>query len=113
MITHDPAGFTGHSDHVTCSRAATEAFKKSNAKVLYYPTLPPSLYGISRMLSPFEEEVEPALPTIRVDIRSVKKLKRMTCYAHASQMRFSSVGQVTELMLLLSHEYFALADKKE
>jgi len=40
VITHDPVGFTGHWDHVTCSRAATEAFHRSNADVLYYPSLP-------------------------------------------------------------------------
>lgn len=46
VLTHDPAGFTGHWDHVACSKLATETFRLSNAQVLYYPTLPQSIYRI-------------------------------------------------------------------
>lgn len=113
VITHDPLGVTGHTDHMTCSRVAIEAFGRSGARVLYHPTLPPSLYRVLMMISPVAGGVaEPALPTFRVDIKSVKKLKRMACYAHASQMRFSDVGRVTEIMLSLRHEYYTLAQKK-
>jgi LmbE family N-acetylglucosaminyl deacetylase len=112
VITHDPPGVTLHPDHITCSRVATEAFKKSSAKVLYYPTLPGWAYRIVTGMSPFEGDIQPATPTFRVNIKDVKKLKKMAIYAHASQMHFSDVGFSADMMLLFDYEHYTLADSK-
>jgi hypothetical protein len=56
--------------------------------------------------------VRPAKPDFRVEIRAEKKLKRMACYSHASQMRFTSVGTVTKFFLTFNHEYFARGPQK-
>jgi len=116
VITHDPAGITRNPDHLTCSRVATEAFEKSSAKRLYYPTLPAPLYkaAMSFMRDEWEgEPVEPAKPTFDVDIREEKDLKRMACYAHASQMFYSEVGPAAKLLLLFPKEYWTLAKEKD
>ncbi len=115
VITHGPLGVTGHPDHMTCSRATTEAFATSKAKRLYYPTLSKGMYSLARKLglSPADQAVEPAGASFRVNIKEVKKLKKMACMAHASQMHFSDVGFATDVMLLFDHEYFALAAEKD
>jgi LmbE family N-acetylglucosaminyl deacetylase len=113
VITHDPVGFTGHPDHRACSRAATEAFNRSSARVLYYPTLPMVIYRPLIAFSPYRFDLEPAPPSFKVDVRAEKKLKRLACYAHASQMTYTSVGTLTDFMLVLDHEYFALAANRE
>ncbi|HUT53118.1 MAG TPA: PIG-L deacetylase family protein [bacterium] len=112
VLTHDPAGITGHWDHVTCSRVATAAFWRSGAERLYYPTLPMYLYRPLRAFQEYDTVGEPAAPTLRVDIRAEKKLKRMACAAHASQMVFTEVGTLTDFFLVLDHEYFALGGQK-
>lgn len=112
VITHDPAGITGHWDHVACSSLATAAFQRSNARVLYYPTLPPALYRIALAFKTYDTHGIPAVPDFKVNIRDVKRLKRLACYAHASQMRFTSVGLTTDLFLLSDYEYFARVGKK-
>lgn len=111
VLTHDPAGITGHWDHVACSKVATEAFQRSQAQVLYYPVFPKSFYPIFLAFQPYRGHGTPAAPDFKVDIRKEKKLKRMACYAHASQMRFTSVGNLTELFLLMNDEYFARITK--
>ncbi len=113
VITHDPAGITGHWDHVACSRVATEAFKRSSAQVLYYPTLPVPLYKIALQFKTYRTKGEPAVPDFRVNLREVKKLKRLACYEHASQMFYTSVGQTTDLLLLMNHEYFARVPNRQ
>ncbi len=112
VITHDPHGITGHQDHLACSKTTTEAFRRSGAKVLYYPTLPKFIYRFMLMDRPAGADDQPAFPTFKVEISKEKKLKRVACYAHASQMHFSEVGTLTDLMLILDHEYFTLAEKK-
>ena len=114
VFTHDPAGITGHWDHVTCSKVATEAFERSSAQRLYYPTLPMYLYKPLWLLNQrsYHTEGQPAAPTVRVDIREEKKLKRMACAAHASQMVFTEVGTLTDFFLVLDHEYFAVGGEK-
>ena len=107
IFTHDPLGITSHPDHIACSKAATEAFRRSNAALLYYPTLPPFLYHALIKLTPVKNYPPPALPTIKVDISKEKVLKRMAVYAHASQKHFTSVGFDAEAILVLDHEYFA------
>jgi len=116
VITHDPAGITRNSDHLTCSRAATEAFERSNAQRLYYPTLPASLYKVAMFLMRGEWEgqpVEPARPTFTVDIRDEKDMKRMACFAHVSQMFYSDVGPVVKILLKFPKEYWTLAGEKD
>jgi LmbE family N-acetylglucosaminyl deacetylase len=111
VITHDPAGFTGHWDHVACSKLATAAFKRSNAQVLYYPTLPKDIYRIVARLSSYRTKGAPAVPDFNVDIKDQKKMKKLACYEHASQMLFTSVGMTTDLILLMNHEYFTRITK--
>ena len=111
VITHDPAGFTGHWDHVACSKLATEAFTRSNARVLYYPTLPKELYRIVIGFQTYRTHGAPAVPDFNVDIKDQKKMKKLACYEHASQMLFTSVGMTTDLILLMNHEYFAKITK--
>jgi LmbE family N-acetylglucosaminyl deacetylase len=107
VFTHDPAGITGHWDHVRCSQVATEAFKRSNAQVLYYPTLTKGMYRVALMFKTYRTKGAPAVPDFKVDIRAEKKLKRLACYEHASQMHFTVVGSTTNLFLLMNEEYFA------
>jgi LmbE family N-acetylglucosaminyl deacetylase len=113
VITHDPHGITGHQDHIACCKAATEAFQRSSAKVLYYPTLPKFIYWLVLKYRPAGEQDRPAIPTFKVDIRKEKRLKKMACYAHASQMHFTEVGTLTDMILILDHEYFTLAAKNK
>lgn len=104
VITHDPAGVTGHPDHRACCRATTEAFGKSSAQKLYYVTVAPWLYAVIYGGGP-----DYARPTIRVDISEQLKLKRLAMYSHATQKHFSAVGPAMDVMGLFRHEYFALA----
>lgn len=116
VITHDPAGITRNPDHLTCSRAATEAFNRSRAKRLYYPTLPGPIYSIAMFLFREESEgepVEPAKPDFDVGIKEVKHLKRMACFAHASQMFYSNVGTAVKILLLFPKEYWAVAGERD
>lgn len=113
VITHDPAGITGHPDHVTCSSITTEAFETSNAKVLCYPTLPKWAYSIATKFNGYGTNGVPALPDFKVNIKEVKTLKRMACFAHASQMQFSSIGRTTRMQLIPNYEYWTLAAKKD
>jgi len=113
VLTHDPVGYTGHWDHVACSRVATEAFRRSGAQALFYPTLPRYLYRPLILFSDYEFEARPARPTLKVDIRAEKKLKHMACAAHASQMQFTGVGNLTRWVLLLDREYFTRIDQSQ
>lgn len=113
VITHDPLGFTGHPDHIVCSSVATEAFNRSSAERLYYPTLPAYLYRAVKKFRIGGTDIEPARPTMKIDISSVKKLKRMAFYAHASQKHFSGVNIPGGAMMALDHEYYTLAASRE
>jgi LmbE family N-acetylglucosaminyl deacetylase len=113
VLTHDPLGITRHPDHITCSQVATEAFKRSSAKRLYYTTLPASMYRLILLFTPFKGQAERAVPTLRVNIKEFKKLKRMAFYAHASQKHFSLVGPTAEFRILMNYEYFTLAGSKQ
>lgn len=107
LFTHDPVGITGHPDHVACSRAAFIAFKRSCAKRLFCPTLPDFIYRIALAPAIKYARVNPLKPTFKVDISSVKTLKRMAFYAHASQKHFSNVGVIAKPILAMNYEYFA------
>jgi len=113
VITHDPAGITGHWDHVTCSRVATEAFKRSSAQALYYPTLPKGMYRIALLFKTYRTKGEPAVPDFKVMIREEKKLKRLACMEHASQMLYTTVGRDMSLFFIMNHEYFKKLDKNK
>jgi LmbE family N-acetylglucosaminyl deacetylase len=117
VITHEPAGITGHPDHIACSSAATRAFPGTCAQRLYYVTLPRHLYvlrsWVSPVLNPDGERVKTAWPTIKVDIKKELKLKHMAMYAHASQKHFSLVGIGMDQMGMIPCEWFALADTNE
>jgi len=116
VITHDPAGITRNSDHIVCSRQATAAFSQSPAQRLYYPTLPAPIYKVAMYLERQEwqgDVVTPAEPTFDVDIRAERDLKRMACYEHASQISFSDLGTVVNILLKFPKEYWALGGKKD
>ena len=102
VITHDPAGISGHPDHKTCSRAATEAFRRSAAQKLYYATLPEWIYKAI-----YRGETEPVYAEFRVNIRQHKKIKRLALYSHATQRHFSYIGFLMEAVRILDYEYFA------
>ena len=106
VITHDPAGITGHWDHVECSKVATEAFKQSHAQVLYYPTLPKDLYRVALLFKTYRTKGAPAAPDFKVNIRDEKRLKRLACYEHASQMLYTTVGMDLGIFFIMDHEYF-------
>ncbi|OGP61533.1 MAG: hypothetical protein A2V67_20240 [Deltaproteobacteria bacterium RBG_13_61_14] len=113
VITHDPYGITGHPDHLAASRAAREAFGQSAGQRLYYVTLPPLRYSCNRLFSTFPGEAERARPTLRVQIRGEKRLKKAALYAHSSQKHFSFWnGLAMKEDLLYNYEYFTLAESK-
>ncbi len=112
MLTHEPAGITGHPDHITTSRVATAAFKNSSAQKLYYTTLPRSIYAIFKMASPTISKQAPPAPvfsTMKVSVRDQMKLKKLAMYSHVSQRHFSLVSIAMKAVTLIDHEWFALA----
>ena len=112
VITHDPAGLTGHKDHITCSKATTLAFSRANAQALYYFTLPKMWYRMILAANTTDPTPPPVFPDFKVNVRAEKKLKRMAIFAHASQMVFSEVVHLAEFFLALDYEYFAVGGKK-
>ncbi len=113
IITHDPAGITGHPDHIACSRIVTEAFRQSRAQLLFYPTLPGPIYKIVMAVKRPDRKAVPAKPDFDVGIKDVKRLKRMACLAHASQMHFSPAGNPAKLLLSLNREYWTRVKKDD
>ncbi len=125
VITFDPPGIYLHPDHVACSRAATEAFKRSRAKRLYYSTLPESRYNFEMKMASaafkwafpdltLDRSLKPVPPTLKVDVREVKKLKELAVYSHASQTHISLDGKIGGIMMRgADYEYFALAVENE
>lgn len=113
VITHDPYGISGHPDHVISSKAATQAFAASSAQRLYYVTMPPARYEINSWFSLMRRPAPRAVPTIRVNIRAEKKLKKLALYSHATQKSFSFWnGLAMSEDLLYNYEYFAEAQEK-
>jgi len=113
VLTHDPYGISGHPDHVTCSRVAKQAFEQSGAGRLFYVTMPQARYFVNSLFSMFHGPAERVYPSLRVDIRGQKRLKRAALYAHSTQEHFSfwnGLGMKEDL--LYNFEYFALAESK-
>ena len=108
IITYGPDGVTNHIDHRACCRDATAAFKDSGAQRLYYVTAPP---WVTRLTS--RHVPRPVMPTIKVDIRSMKKLKNLALHSHASQADFDySMGGAMDFVKLLNYEWFAVAAER-
>ena len=102
---------TGHIDHTTCSDRAREAFKRSSAGTLYYPTLPTTVYKAFLRMRVFQGAGVPTPPTFRINIEQEKILKRAAFYSHSSQKNFSSVKYAGGAMMWLDHEYFIRTKK--
>lgn len=113
VITHDPYGISGHPDHVTCSRAAGEAFKQSGAQKLFWVTMPPVRYAVNALFSVARPDALHARPTLQVNIAAQKRLKDLALHSHASQARFSFWNALAmKEDLLYHHEFFCPADSK-
>ena len=112
VITHDPAGMTGHPDHVTCSRDVTAAFTRSGAQRLYYATMSKPRYFAVWALSPFREPGKPAWPTVKVDVSAERARKNRAIMAHHSQMKHSMVGLDLPLFYWNNTEWFAPGGSK-
>jgi LmbE family N-acetylglucosaminyl deacetylase len=113
IITHDPFGLSGHSDHIVCSEVAKKAFDKSPAQRLYYITMTPCRYKYNLIFALSDSKAERSKPTIRIDISKEKKLKSLALYSHVTQANFSfwnSIAMTEDLWY--SYEYFTLAGQK-
>jgi LmbE family N-acetylglucosaminyl deacetylase len=113
IITNDPFGLSGHSDHIVCSEVAKKAFEKSPAQRLYYITMTPWRYKYNMIFALSDSKAEKSKPTIRVDITKEKKLKSLALYSHVTQANFSfwnSIAMTEDLWY--SYEYFTLAGQK-
>lgn len=108
IITYGPDGITAHPDHIILSSITTEAFRKSNAMRLYYVSLPIFSRPVYRIFG----GKSPMAPTVRVDIKEVKKLKKLALDAHSTQKFFSGFWQNLEMELVFRYEYFTLFEEK-
>ncbi len=113
VITHDPYGISGHPDHVTASRVAKQAFEQSQARRLFYVTMPKTRYFVNSLFSTFHGPAERVYPSLRVNVRGEKRLKKAALFAHSTQAHFSFWnGLAMKEDLLYNFEYFALAESK-
>lgn len=82
VITHDPTGLYGHTDHIAVSDVVTE-LKNDYGYKLWYTVMPKSLVGSSKM----SVEDEMAEPNIRIPVwmKSVNRIRSL--YVHKSQRR--------------------------
>jgi LmbE family N-acetylglucosaminyl deacetylase len=106
VITFGPSGISGHDDHITMHRAATEAFHRYRptavvAPRLYYVALPPAV------AAQFALHLHPSEMTLSVciDIAAVKPIKLQGLCTYRSQ------PDAQELAVLFasdpfSHEWF-------
>ena len=108
VITYGPDGITNHIDHRACCRDVTAAFAETEAQRLYYVTGPPWLTRLGMGRDP-----KPVMPTIKVNIRSTKKLKMLALQSHASQADFAySMGNAMRAVKLFNHEWFVVAGSR-
>ena len=121
IVTFSPYGIYGHPDHRTANRVATEAFKKSPAKKLYYVSFD-KLYALfrvimcqfasgayARLIYYHLKNPVPIKPTIRVDITAEKQMKKAALDAYASQKMQSNLTAFLEMSVVSDYEWFALA----
>lgn len=105
VFTYGPDGVTNHIDHRATCRDAAAAFKQSTAQRLYYVTAPPWVTRMKR-----SKEAPAIMPTIKMDIRSVKKMKMMSLYSHATQHNFAyGMGGAMDAVKLFNYEWFVVA----
>ncbi len=110
IITHDPFGLSGHPDHIVCSSVATDVFKASAARRLYYGTMTPARYWYNLIFALSDSKAERSKPTIRVYISAEKTVKKLALYSHVTQHHFSFWnGLAMHEDLLYNYEYFKLA----
>lgn len=87
VITFDPGGISGHTDHKAISRFATKAVKQARVDPrLFYIQVPPQVVralGLSKLSYPFK-------PTWRVNIKRFKQKKLKAIAAHQSQEKSRS-----------------------
>jgi len=105
VITYGPDGLTGHTDHITLSKAITDAFPQSHAQKLYYSAVPKSLCPLVKAMN----KTGCTIATMKIDIRDYKKLKKLAWYEHATQKFFSGPLPTPDLTFLRNDEYFTLA----
>mgnify|MGYP001094564155 CR=1 FL=1 len=114
IITHDPYGLSGHEDHIVCSRVATAAFSETDAQRLYYVTMSPARYRFNLLFALSDSPAEKSVPTVRVNIRAEKTMKRLALYAHVTQHHFSFWNALAMREdLLFDYEHFALAGARD
>jgi LmbE family N-acetylglucosaminyl deacetylase len=114
IITNDPFGLSGHSDHIACNAVAKKAFDKSSAQRLYYITMTPWRYKYNLIFALSDSKAEKSKPSLRVDISKEKKLKKLALYSHVTQANFSfwnSIAMTEDLWY--NYEYFTLAGQKQ
>jgi len=102
VITYGPDGMTGHMDHITLSKAVTDAFQDSSAQKLYYAAMPKSICPLVKALN----QIGCTEAAIKVDIRPYKKMKKLAWYEHATQKFFSGPIPSPDLTFLRDYEYF-------
>ena len=113
IITNDPFGLSGHIDHITCNIIAKEAFVSSGAQRLYYITLEPWRYLYNLVFALSKSSAEKSKPTVKVDIKNEKKMKKMALYSHVTQHNFSfwnSIAMTEDLWY--NYEFFTMAGEK-
>jgi N-acetyl-1-D-myo-inositol-2-amino-2-deoxy-alpha-D-glucopyranoside deacetylase len=101
VLTFGPTGISGHEDHITIHRAATEAFHRYRHMVvvtprLYYVAIPPEV------AAQFAFRVHPSEMTLSVclDIAAVKPIKLQGLRLYRSQR------DAQELAVLFASEQF-------
>jgi LmbE family N-acetylglucosaminyl deacetylase len=121
IVTHDPFGFSGHSDHRVASRVVSEAFKKSGAKKLYYVTLPKWYARLRIVLCYFPMKCcaqlvyyylthpTPVQPTVRVGIKAERPMKILALDEYASQKFYTNLTGFLEMSIVPDYEWFTLA----
>lgn len=108
IVTHDPFGISGHPDHITCSKVALLAYKRSRAQRLYYVTMSPARYRFNLIFALSDDRAEKSRPSLRVDISAEKKMKKLALYSHVTQHHFSFWNGIAMCEdLLFDSEYFA------
>lgn len=110
VITFEPAGITGHKDHIMTSKALTEIFKEQNNFQLIYASSSPEYLKEKRSL---QSEVNPLFPEFKLKINLYNVfIKIQACKAHFSQFgENNEFWQKHQSEKLFEYEFFSLAKK--